>query len=82
MSRSAPFSICATSSTPAAIVDSEPFTVIPLDLPVLDAMARVPRETVPDPFDRIIAATALTLDLPLVSADEEIQEALAERVIW
>jgi len=65
-----------------SIVDSEPFTVVPLDLPVLDAMARVPRETVPDPFDRIIAATALTLDLPLVSADEEIQEALAERVIW
>jgi PIN domain nuclease of toxin-antitoxin system len=54
---------------------------VPLDLPILDAMASVPREAVPDPFDRIIAATALTLDLPLVSADEEIQEAIGERVI-
>ncbi|HKI86123.1 MAG TPA: hypothetical protein VKA53_05200 [Thermoanaerobaculia bacterium] len=35
--------------------------------------AAFPREKVPDPFDRIIAATALTLDLPLVSADEDIQ---------
>jgi PIN domain nuclease of toxin-antitoxin system len=65
-----------------SIVESEPFTVVPLDLPVLDAMARIPREKVSDPFDRIIAATALTLDLPLVSADEDIQEAISERVIW
>jgi PIN domain nuclease of toxin-antitoxin system len=65
-----------------SIVDGDAFTVVPLDLPVLDAMAAVPREKVPDPFDRIIAATALTLDLPLVSADEDIQAAIGERVIW
>jgi PIN domain nuclease of toxin-antitoxin system len=45
-------------------------------------MAAIPREEVRDPFDRIIAATALTLDLPLVSADEDIQEAIGERAIW
>ena len=33
-------------------------------------------------FDRIIAATALTLDPQLVSADEDIQGAIGERVIW
>lgn len=65
-----------------SIVDGDAFTVVPLDLSVLDAMAAVPREKVPDPFDRIIAATALTLDLPLVSADEDIQAAIGERVIW
>lgn len=65
-----------------SIVDGDAFTVVPLDLPVLDAMASVPREKVPDPFDRIIAATALTLDLPLVSADEDIQGAIGERVVW
>lgn len=65
-----------------SIVEGDAFTVVPFDLPVLDAMAAVPREKVPDPFDRIIAATALTLDLPLVSADEDIQAAIAERVIW
>lgn len=65
-----------------SIVDGDAFIVVPLDLPVLDKMAAVSREKVPDPFDRIIAATALTLDLPLVSADEDIQEAMGERVIW
>lgn len=45
-------------------------------------MGAIPREKVPDPFDRVIAATALTLDLPLVSADEDIQGAIGERVIW
>jgi PIN domain nuclease of toxin-antitoxin system len=65
-----------------SIVEGDAFTVVPFDLPVLDAMAAVPREKVPDPFDRIIAATALTLDLPLVSADEDIQAAIGERVIW
>lgn len=65
-----------------SIVDGDAFTVVPLDLPVLDKMAAIPREKVPDPFDRIIAATALTLDLPLVSADEDIQGAIGERVVW
>jgi PIN domain nuclease of toxin-antitoxin system len=65
-----------------SIVDGDAFTVVPLDLPILDAMATVPREQVPDPFDRIIAATALRLDLPLVSADENIQAALGQRVVW
>jgi len=65
-----------------SIVDGEAFTVVPLDLPVVDKMGAIPREKVPDPFDRIIAATALTLDLPLVSADEDIQGVIGERVIW
>ncbi len=65
-----------------SIIDGEAFTVVSLDLRVLDKMAAIPREKVPDPFDRIIAATALTLDLPLVSADEDIQRAIGERVVW
>ncbi len=65
-----------------SIVDGDAFIVVPLELRVLDKMAAVPRAKVPDPFDRIIAATALTLDLPLVSADEDIQGAIGDRVIW
>src|SRR5258707_14472308 len=60
-----------------SIVDSGPFTVVPLYLPVLDAMATVPKETVPDPVDSIIAATALTLDLRLLRSDARLQEAVA-----
>ncbi len=38
--------------------------------------------TLPDPFDRIIAAAALLTGLPLVTADARIQQALGERAIW
>lgn len=40
---------------------------------VAEAVARVPRSEVPDMPDRIIAATALLLGLPLVSRDGQIQ---------
>jgi len=65
-----------------SVVDGDAFTLVPLDLPILDAMATVPRDDVPDPFDRIIAATALRLDLPLVTADEYIRGAIGGRAIW
>ena len=65
-----------------SVVDGNSFTIVPLDMPILDAMAKVPRDHVPDPFDRIIAATALHLDLPLVTADETIQGAIGERAVW
>jgi PIN domain nuclease of toxin-antitoxin system len=45
-------------------------------------MASISTDEVPDPFDRIIAATALAIDLPLVSADERIHDSLGDRVIW
>src|SRR4030095_2778212 len=39
------------------------FELAPLGLTVIDALAKIPREQVPDMPDRIIAATALALDL-------------------
>jgi PIN domain nuclease of toxin-antitoxin system len=65
-----------------SIVDRDAFTIVQLDLTIIDTMGAVPRDQVPDPFDRIIAATALRLDLPLVTADESIQGAIGERAIW
>lgn len=65
-----------------SIVDGDAFTVVPLGLDVIDAMAAISRDAVPDPFDRIIAATALTLGLPLVTADERLQAALGDSAIW
>jgi len=64
-----------------SIVDGDAFTVVPLDLKVIDAMAAISRDAVPDPFDRIIGATALTTDLPLVTA-ERLHAALGERAVW
>jgi len=40
---------------------------------VANTVARVPRAEVPDMPDRIIAATALHLGLPLISRDHKIQ---------
>ena len=44
-----------------------------LDRSVAEALAQVPRTQVPDLPDRIIAATALSLRLPLVTADHKIR---------
>jgi PIN domain nuclease of toxin-antitoxin system len=39
---------------------------------VVEALATIPRDSVPDLPDRIIAATAVHLDLPLISRDSKI----------
>jgi PIN domain nuclease of toxin-antitoxin system len=55
--------------------------VAPLNLPVAQAVRQIPRETVPDMPDRIIAATALHLGLPLLTCDRAIQ-AFQVETIW
>jgi PIN domain nuclease of toxin-antitoxin system len=55
--------------------------VVPLTLGIAHDLARVPWKSVPDMPDRIIAATALHLGLPLVSRDGRIQAPGLE-VIW
>ena len=57
------------------------FTLAPLSRAVADAVARVPRDVVPDMPDRIIAATALALGLPLVTRDAQIR-ASSVPTIW
>jgi PIN domain nuclease of toxin-antitoxin system len=48
---------------------------------VVDFMAQVPRTSIPDMPDRIIAATAMYLGLPLLSHDRKIQLS-AVNTIW
>ena len=55
--------------------------VAPVDADVADTVSRVPHDIVPDMPDRIIAATALHLDLPLVTRDQRIQSA-GIKTIW
>ena len=47
----------------------------------LVVVARIPRSQVPELPDRIIAATALHLDVPLVTRDHTIQGAPVQ-TIW
>ncbi len=47
--------------------------VAPVDEDVAEAVHKVPRDVVPDMPDRIIAATALHLSLPLITRDQRIQ---------
>ncbi len=59
----------------------DPFALKALDREVADALPRVPRAEVPDLPDRLIAATALVLGLPLISRDGRIRAAQLQ-TIW
>ena len=56
--------------------------VVPLDLSVAKCLAKIPRLTVPEMGDRIIAATALYLDLPLVTKDHKIRNLSMIQTVW
>jgi predicted nucleic acid-binding protein len=54
---------------------------VPLTAEIAFALSKIPRASVPDLPDRVIAATALALGLPLVTRDGEIQASGIE-TIW
>jgi PIN domain nuclease of toxin-antitoxin system len=58
------------------------FLVQPLTGPIAIAAADFPASLSGDPFDRIIAATALTEGIPLVTADERIRRSGVVNTIW
>lgn len=60
---------------------SSGFKISPLDRAVADAVERIRRQDVPDLPDRVIAATALALNLPLVTRDGKIRSTTIE-TIW
>lgn len=55
--------------------DNPTFRVVPLDSQIAEALRDVRRDAVPDMPDRIIAATALHLSLPLITRDRRLQSA-------
>jgi len=54
---------------------------IPLTNKIVMELAKIDRNSIPDMPDRIIAATALYLDVPVISRDEKIKNSLVE-TIW
>lgn len=57
------------------------YSLYEIDRTVADTVALIPRAIVPEMPDRIIAATALYLNLPLVTADHKIQASNVQ-TIW
>jgi PIN domain nuclease of toxin-antitoxin system len=55
--------------------------IAPVDGGVADALQSIPRDVVPDMPDRIIAATAFHLGLPLITRDRRLQSA-GIQTIW
>lgn len=58
------------------------FEVVPIDKAVALAVSKIPRAAVADPFDRIIAATALARAAPLVTYDRRIRQLATVETIW
>jgi PIN domain nuclease of toxin-antitoxin system len=58
------------------------FTVYPLTPAIAVAAAQLPSTFPSDPFDRIIAATAIVERIPLLTADRNIRRSRALRTIW
>jgi len=58
------------------------FILADLNENVVDAIAQIPRNVVPDLPDRIIAATALSLGLPLITKDAKIRSCKVLETIW
>lgn len=66
----------------AAVDDLQnPARVVPVDRAIVDALAQVSRDEVPDMPDRIIAATAVSLGVPLLSRDRKIRVSQVQ-TIW
>ncbi len=58
------------------------FQIVPLDLAIAQAIHQIDRTTVPEMPDRIIATTALHLNLPLITRDHRIQALQNIQTIW
>ncbi len=61
---------------------SSALTFTPLNQLAAEALEWIPRHLVPDMPDRIIAATALALGVPLVTKDQKIHTLTNITIIW
>ena len=61
---------------------SSNYQMLSLGMAVTRGLRQIPRSTVPDMPDRIIAATALAMNLPLLSRDTSISALDVIEVVW
>jgi PIN domain nuclease of toxin-antitoxin system len=60
---------------------SKNYKIEPLCLPIIEKGKTISRDSVPDPWDRLIAATSLHLNLPLITHDESLSN-IGLQVVW
>jgi len=58
------------------------FTTLPITAKIARQAFELPESYPKDPVDRVIGATALIEDLPLITADKEIRKSGAVPTIW
>ena len=58
------------------------YAVAPLNLETARALHNIPRSAIPDMPDRIIAATAHQLGLPVIARDAKIHSAGVVSILW
>ena len=58
------------------------FRLMEITRNIADELANIPRHIIPDMPDRIIAATALFLGIPLITRDTEITKLTTIQIIW
>ncbi|OAI38658.1 hypothetical protein AYO38_01985 [bacterium SCGC AG-212-C10] len=66
----------------ARLIDEDAYRLFSVDEVVARVLRKVPRNAVPDMPDRIIVATALSLGMPLVTADAAITSSRLVATIW
>ena len=66
----------------ATLSASSAVDVHPIDEAVADAFATIDRSAVADPWDRLIMATAMTLNAPLITRDALIRQVGVVETIW
>lgn len=65
----------------AMVSSSKNYRIEPLCLPIIEKSRRISRERVADPWDRLIAATSMHLNLPLITRDKNLRK-IGLEVIW
>ncbi|MBI3584469.1 MAG: type II toxin-antitoxin system VapC family toxin [Nitrospinae bacterium] len=57
------------------------YKIEPLCLPIIDKSRQISKESIADPWDRLIVATSLHLNLPLITRDMSIRK-LGLKIVW
>jgi len=65
----------------AMVSSSKNYKIEPLCLPIIEKSRKIPRERIADPWDRLIAATSVHLNLPLITRDESLRK-IGLEIVW